>query len=110
MPITKQAIKRVRQDKVKTARNQHYNNQMKSMIKLFLGYIQEGEFDKATKILPKVVSSIDTCVKKNLLHQNNAAHKKSRLQKALSNKDKTTKVVSEKPVKAEKKVSKKVAR
>jgi ribosomal protein S20 len=75
---------------------------MKSMIKLFLGYTQKGEFDKAAKILPKVVSSIDTCTKKNLLHKNNAARKKSRLQKMLNNKDKA--VI--KPVKAEKSAKK----
>ena len=40
MPITKQAIKRVKQDKVKTARNKHYGNHMKSMIKLILEYVQ----------------------------------------------------------------------
>ncbi|MBU1017408.1 30S ribosomal protein S20 [Patescibacteria group bacterium] len=85
MPITKQAIKRVKQDKVRTARNKHYSNHMKSMVKLLLGYIQKKESDKATKIFPKVVSSIDACAKKNLIHKNNAARKKARLQKALSN-------------------------
>ena len=85
MPIIKSAIKRVKQAKVRTARNRHYSNQMKSMIKLFLGYIQKKDADKAGKTLPEVFSVIDTCAKKNLIHRNNAARKKSRLQKALSN-------------------------
>lgn len=85
MPIIKSAIKRVKQAKVRTARNRHYSNEMKSMIKLFLGYIQKKDAEKAAKVLPEVVSIIDTCAKKNLIHRNNAAHKKSRLQKALSN-------------------------
>ncbi|MBN2096016.1 30S ribosomal protein S20 [Candidatus Peregrinibacteria bacterium] len=85
MPITRQAIKRVKQDKARTARNKHYNNHMKSMVKLMLGYIQKKETDKAVKIFPKVVSAIDVCAKKNLIHKNNAARKKARLQKALSN-------------------------
>lgn len=84
MPITKQAIKRVRQDKVKTARNRHYNSRMKSMIKLILEYVQKNELNQANKIHAKVVSSIDTCSKKNIIHENNAAHKKARIQKALN--------------------------
>lgn len=84
MPVTKQVIKRVKQAKVKASRNKHYNSHMKSMIKLVMGYIQKGESDKATKILPKVVSSIDTCAKKNLIHENNAARKKAGINRALS--------------------------
>jgi len=84
MPITKQAIKRVKQDKVKTARNRHYNNDMKSLVRLMLDYVQKGEMDKANRIMPKVIKAIDTCAKKNLFHENNAARKKSRIQKALN--------------------------
>ena len=85
MPITKQVIKRVKQAKKRTERNRHYRSHMKSMIKLVLDYVQKKEADKATKILPKVVSAIDTCAKKNIIHENNAARKKARIQKALSN-------------------------
>lgn len=84
MPITKQAIKRVKQDKVKTVRNSHYNNDMKSLIRLVLDYVQKGELDKVNKLMPKVIKAIDTCSKKNIIHSNNAAHKKSRIQKALN--------------------------
>ena len=84
MPIIKQAIKRVRQAKVRTARNKKVINEMKSMIKLFLGYINNAETEKAVKVLPEVVRSIDMAKKKNLIHKNNAANKKSRLQKLLT--------------------------
>jgi len=84
MPIIKQAIKRMRQDKVRTMRNKHYDSMMKSMLKLCQGYIQNGELDKAKKVLPQAVSAIDTAVKKGLLHKNNAARKKSQLEKALT--------------------------
>lgn len=84
MPITKQAIKRVKQDKVKTVRNSHYNNDMKSLIRLVLDYVRKGELDKVNKLMPKVIKAIDTCSKKNIIHSNNAAHKKSRIQKALN--------------------------
>jgi small subunit ribosomal protein S20 len=88
MPITKQAIKRVKQAKVKHDRNRHYLSRMKSMIKLVLGYIKKGEGENANKILSQVVSSIDTAAKKNIIHKNNASRKKSKIQKALSNVDK----------------------
>jgi small subunit ribosomal protein S20 len=84
MPITKSAIKQMKQNRVKYARNRNYSSRMKSMVKLILDYVQKGELDKANKILPKVVSAIDVAAKKNLIHQNNAARKKSRIQKALS--------------------------
>ncbi len=84
MPITKQAIKRMKQDKARTARNRHYNSHMKSMIKLIMGYVQKGETDKANKILPKVVSSIDVASKKKLIHNNNASRKKAGIQRAIS--------------------------
>ncbi|MBU0727995.1 30S ribosomal protein S20 [Patescibacteria group bacterium] len=114
MPITKQVIKRMKQSRAKYARNKHYSSDMKSLIKLILEYIKKGEADKATKIQSKVVKAIDTAAKKNLIHKNNAAHKKSRIQKALNSmgesKPKTEKVekksakkVTKKEEKAEKK-------
>jgi small subunit ribosomal protein S20 len=101
MPITKSAIKQMKQNRVKYARNRNYSSRMKSMVKLILDYVQKGELDKANKILPKVVSAIDVAAKKNLIHKNNAAHKKSRIQKALSANVKDVKVKDVK-VKAEK--------
>lgn len=84
MPITKQAIKRMKQDKVARARNKHYGSRMKSLVKLILGYIQKGEMDKAKKVLPEVIKAIDTAAKKRIVHENNAARKKSRVQRALN--------------------------
>ena len=102
MPIIKQAIKRVKQDKKRTERNRHYLSHMKSMIKLVLEYVQKGDAGKAKKILSKVVSSIDTCAKKNIIHKNNAAHKKARIQKALNNLEKGGAKVEKKEEKEEK--------
>jgi len=85
MPITKQAIKRMKQNEVTRVRKRHYGSRMKSFVKLILGYIQGGEMDKAKKIHPEVMKAIDTASKKNIIHSNNAARKKSRIQRALSN-------------------------
>jgi len=99
MPIIKSAIKRMKQNRVQRIRNKHYGSHMKSMIKLIFTHVEKGEMDKAKKILPDVISAIDTAAKKNIIHENNAAHKKSRVQQLLN-------VSSAKKV--EKKVEKKV--
>jgi len=100
MPITKGAIKSMKQSRVRRDRNAHYTNHMKSMLKLILGYIEKNDFEKAKKILPNVMHAVDNAAKKNLIHKNNAAHKKSRVQRALN------KIEGKKPV-AEKKSEKK---
>jgi len=84
MPIIKSAIKRMKQSQVNRDRNRHYRSHMKSMIKLLLGYVEKGDMDKAKKILPEVVSAIDMAAKKKIVHKNNAARKKSRIQKAIN--------------------------
>lgn len=84
MPIIKSAIKRMKQSETRRLNNRHYRSHMKSMIKLMLGYVESGDMDKAKKLLPEVVSSIDMAAKKKIIHENNAAHKKSRVQRVLN--------------------------
>jgi len=83
-PVVRKAAKQARQALKRHALNQVARNEMKSLIKLFLNYIQNKEVEKAGKILSKVVSAIDRSAKKNLIHKKNAAHKKSRMQKLLT--------------------------
>ena len=83
MPLLKSAIKANKQNKVAKDRNKHYKNMMKTLIKNFLKMVTEDK-EKALKLLPGVYSSIDTCLKKNLLKKNNAARKKAKVAKLLS--------------------------
>ncbi len=85
MPITKQVIKRMKQSNAARTRNKHYSSRMKSLVKLILTYVQTGDMEKAKKVLPEVIKSIDTAAKKNIIHNNNASHKKSRIQRAVNN-------------------------
>ena len=66
--------------------------------------------DKAKEVLPDVISAIDMAAKKKILHENNAAHKKSRVQKAINTgtQKKEVQPVKEKASKKEEKVAKKV--
>jgi len=84
MPIIKSAIKRMKQNSKRRMNNRHYSSHMKSMIKLLLSHVEKGEMEKAAKILPDVISAIDTAAKKKILHQKNAAHKKSLVQRAIN--------------------------
>jgi small subunit ribosomal protein S20 len=84
MPITKQAIKRARQAIGRRERNTHYESRMKSLMRTFFNLTKSNEAEKSVNKLPDVMKAIDLCAKKNIIHKNNAAHKKSRLSRALT--------------------------
>lgn len=83
MPVIKQAIKKVRQDKRKTAFNLKVKYSFKKAV---------SEFRKSpTEIrLKTVYKLLDRAAKTNVIHKNRASRLKSRLSK-LINKDKTPK-------------------
>jgi len=83
MPIIKSAIKRVRQTATRTQRNNVVKRQFRELIKKFLELIKEKNFTEATKLYPQVQKSIDMATKKNILHKNTAARKKSQLVKMI---------------------------
>lgn len=72
MPIIKSAIKKVRKDKVRTARNSKREAVLKTLVK-------KARSDKSIKALSAVFSALDKAVKTNLIHKNKAARLKSRL-------------------------------
>ncbi len=86
MPITKSAIKAVRQNSARRKRRQPFNTQMKTTIRSFTDLVTEKKIDQAKTMLPKVYASIDTAAKKKIIHKNNASRKKSMLAKMLSSK------------------------
>ncbi|MBN1258271.1 30S ribosomal protein S20 [Candidatus Peregrinibacteria bacterium] len=99
MPIIKSSIKRVKQDKVKTARNRHYKSEMKSLMKIVVDYCAAGETDKAKKMLSKAIKAIDTAAKKKIIHKKNAARKKSLLERTFTAAVKNPKAAPEKKAK-----------
>lgn len=74
MPIIKSAIKKVRKDKVRAARNKKREISLKSAIK-------KARMTKAAKDLQAVFSALDKAAKVHLIHPNKAARLKSRLTK-----------------------------
>lgn len=79
MPVTKQAIKKVRQDKRKTVINMH----VKKAYKMAVGKFRKNP-DAAN--LTSAFKALDKAAKVNIIHRNKASRLKSRLSKKLGTK------------------------
>lgn len=90
MPVTKQAIKKVRQDRRKTTQNAVVKKNYKKAV---AEYRKKPEKAK----LSGVYKALDTAAKTNVIHKNKAARLKSRLNKMLSVKAPIASVKSNKP-------------
>lgn len=77
MPIIKSAIKKVRKDKKRTARNKKRETVLKSLVK-------KARTSKAAKDLTAAFSALDKAAKVHLIHPNKAARLKSRLSKGIT--------------------------
>lgn len=85
MPITKSAIKKMRQDEKNTVRNRRTKDNLKEILREFADAVNEGKSEKElSELLRKAYKSIDMAAKKNLIHKNNAARQKSSLAKMIS--------------------------
>lgn len=77
MPIIKSAAKRVKQANKRQARNAQTKRNLRDNTKA----LEAGVAAKATKNLDELLANVygayDTAVKKNLIHKNKAARKKS---------------------------------
>ena len=74
MPIIKSAIKKVRKDKTRTARNQKRQTVIKALLK-------KAKITKGAKDIQAAFSALDKAVKVKLIHPNKSARLKSRLTK-----------------------------
>lgn len=76
MPIIRSAIKKVRKDKVRTARNKKREITLKSLVK-------KARVSKAAKDVQAAFSALDKAAKVHLIHPNKASRLKSRLSKGV---------------------------
>lgn len=81
MPLIKSAIKKAKQDVLKTERNRHFKTRMQTLYKNIQKFVTAWEKDKAVNFISEAYSAIDIAAKKNIIHKNNAANKKSLLAK-----------------------------
>ena len=91
MPVIKSAIKKARQDVKARAHNRGLRDAYKSAVKNVRKLVEAGDTKKAQEALKDAYSKIDKASKRNILHKNNAARRKSRLASLLKKDKPTTK-------------------
>ena len=74
----------MRQTTRRTQRNAITKRRFRELTKQFLSLIEEKKLEDAAKLFPQVQKAIDLAAKKNILHKNNAARKKSSLAKMIA--------------------------
>ena len=72
----KSALKRIRSNEAKRARNKYQHKTTRNAIKSFKAVEVKKE---AEALLPSIVSMVDKLAKKNVIHKNKAANIKSKL-------------------------------
>lgn len=80
MPNSASAKKRLRQNVVRNARNRAVKSQIKNRMKAVREAVAAGEIDKAQESYVAAAQVLDRASSKRVIHPNNAARKKSRLQ------------------------------
>jgi len=81
MPIIKSAQKRMRQEITRRERNRKFKNELRSISKDLASAVASKDAKKITEKHNALMSQLDKAVKKNLMHKNTAARKKSALVK-----------------------------
>lgn len=84
MPNTSSAKKAMRQSRRRQTINLRTKSKYKTAVKTTRKQVAGGDAAAANESLKKAMSAIDKAVKKNVLHKNTAARRKSRLAKAIS--------------------------
>jgi small subunit ribosomal protein S20 len=72
----KSALKRIRANEVKRARNRYYHKTARNAVRKLRSTTEPTE---ATALYPRVVSMLDKLAKKNIIHKNKASNLKSKL-------------------------------
>ena len=84
MPHIKSQIKRDRKNKEQQAKNKAEKSALKTAMKKFDAAVTAGDKEAAATTYKVAVSAVDRAAGKNLIHKNNAAHKKSAMDKKMN--------------------------
>lgn len=82
MTNTASAAKRARQSARRYARNRWYRGRSRTFIKRARGFIESGSEAEALQAVRDACRALDRAAQKGVIHENNAARRKSRLMKA----------------------------
>jgi small subunit ribosomal protein S20 len=80
----KSAIKSIRQDVRKTARNRPVRSSLKTYVKNAVTRIATGEEATSQEAVRIAISKLDKAAQKGIIHKNQAARRKSRLARKLN--------------------------
>ncbi|MFT5300378.1 MAG: small subunit ribosomal protein S20 [Mariniblastus sp.] len=83
MPNTASASKRLRQTKVRQARNKTIKTAMRTQVKKVKALVTEGNIEDAEKEFILAAKKLDKAGAKGIIHRNAAGRTKSRLQHAI---------------------------
>ena len=83
MPHNKQAKKRLRQDVGRRLRNKSRRTAMKNNVKTASEVLQTGDVPASKTAISEAIKRIDLAAKKNVIHKNTAARRKSALSRRL---------------------------
>ncbi len=81
MANIKSARKRIRINERQRQRNMAVKSRMKTHLKGALRALDQNDAEAVKAALPKALSEIDRAASKGVIHKNNAARKKARLQR-----------------------------
>ncbi len=84
MPNSKSAAKRVRQNVKREDRNRRIKSVLKTSIRRFEESMKSGDREEARVKLDAAVRQIDKAASKGIMHKNNAARKKSHLNRVFN--------------------------
>lgn len=84
MANVKSAIKSIRQDARKTARNRPVRSSLKTYVKSAVSTISLGDEETSQEAVRIAISKLDKAAEKGIIHKNQAARRKSRLVKKLN--------------------------
>ncbi len=84
LPNIKSAAKRARQNIIREKRNRRIKSMLKTSIRRFEESLNSGDLEEARIKLNSAVRQIDKAAAKGVVHKNNAARKKSRLNRMLN--------------------------
>ena len=80
----KSALKRARQNAVRSARNTHIRSNMRTQVKKVREAVASGDLEAAQSALAQTVPVIDKACTKGVIHKNTASRKISRLTKLVA--------------------------
>lgn len=79
MANSRTALKRIRINEVKRARNVSTKSSIKTFIRKYKAALAEGNTETAKALYIKITSMLDKAASKGIIHKNAAARHKSRL-------------------------------